>query len=398
MNPLSKLASPLRYHFADPALRHIRRFLPSSACWQGPATGGFLTHADLPGHPLFTHRPLYPGGRIAWSDLRLPAEEAAEVERLSLLDDWANEIRPGFLATGRRMRYTSFFQTLLTEADDVYSGLQFPHIPEFTASSHPLFTHPRQPPLDPLERGRALVLLGIPNLYHFVFEAVARLALAEASGEDLRGYAHFLCEAPTAPFQKEILDGLGIAPERLLPPSGAAAHCRFAELHFSNATYGLSPKLIAILRGFLGRLPRAKLPFPAPEKVYLSRGQYTTRRLLNEPEIADLLAKRGFTTVFPHELSFAQQRTLFEEARVIISSHGAGLANCLWCRPGAKVVEFRSGSHNRGYWKLYWNLSSACALEHRWVTCEERPNPNAAGAQYADLLVPPGRLAACLDC
>ncbi|MDD5350532.1 MAG: glycosyltransferase family 61 protein [Chthoniobacteraceae bacterium] len=397
MNLLTKLASSLRYHFVDPSLRRIRRILPSSGRWQGPATGRYLNHADLPGHPLVDYREIYPAGRIAWSDLKLDPAEAAEVAGLSHDDDWTNAIRPGFLAVSRRMRYTSFYHTLLTETDDVYGGLQFPHVPEFGPKSHPLFTHPRQPPLDPAERGRALVFLGMPNLYHFLFEAVARLALAREAGMDLRSYAHFISEPPSAPFQMEILEHLGIPAERFLPPSGAAAHCRFSELHFSNATYGISPDLVRILRAFLGSLPRRALPFPAPEKIYLSRAAYPTRRLLNEPEISEQLARRGFTTVFPHELSFAQQRVLFEGARVIVSSHGAGLANCLWCRPGTKIVEFRSNAHSRGYWKLYWNLSGACGLEHRWVTCEEHPNPNAAGAQYADLLVPPERLAACLD-
>ncbi|MEI8233567.1 MAG: glycosyltransferase family 61 protein [Verrucomicrobiota bacterium] len=397
MNPLTKLASSLRYHFVDPALRRARRFLPPSSRWQGPATGDYLDRTDLPQHPLVDYREIYPSQPIPWSDLHLDPPEAAEVAELSRNDAWANEIRAGFLAVSPRMRYTSFWHTLLTESDDVYSGLQFPHIPEFGPLDHPLFAHPRQPPLDPLERGRALALFAIPNLYHFVFEAVARLALAQEAGMDLCSYAHFLSEPPSAPFQAEILGYLGIPVERFLSPSRAAAHCRFSELHFSNATYGISAELVRILRAFLGKIPREALSFPVPEKIYLSRAIYPTRRLVNEPEIADLLARRGFTTVFPHELSFAQQRVLFEEARVIVSSHGAGLANSLWCQPGTKIVEFRSRAHSRGYWKLYWNLSSVCGLEHRWVTCEERPNPHMAGAQYSDLAVPLDRLAACLD-
>lgn len=295
------------------------------------------------------------------------------------------------------MRYTLYSHSLLTANDDLYGNLHFPHTPDFDHEPHPMFTHPRQPRLDPLCRGKTLVLLSLPNLYHFLFEAVARLALAQEAGVEACEYDHFLGEPPSLPFHQEIFDSLGIPTERMVSPTRTAQHCRFSELHFSNTTYGIPPELVGILRSYLSRIPRVAPPFACPRKVYLSRAAYPTRRLLNETAVTELLARHGFVTICPHQLTYAQQRVLFEEAEVIVSSHGAGLANLIWCKPGTKVIELRARHHTRGYWKLYWNLSSACNLQHRWVSCEDVPNSHIQGSQYSDLIAPLDVLAACLE-
>lgn len=391
------LKNAVRYHILDHAFRRVRKVLPPSDRWQGPATGKYIARAELPKHPLVHYQEIYPEQRIAWSDLQLPPAEAAEVEALSQIDDWTNQIRVGFFARSQKMRYTWYSHSLLTANDDLYGNLHFPHTPDFDYEPHPMFTHPRQSPLDLQRRGKTLVLLSLPNLYHFVFEAIARLALAQEAGMEASSYDHFLGEPPSLPFHHEIFGYLGIPTDRILSPSSGAQHCRFSELHFSNTTYGIPPELVCILRSYLAAVPRVSPPFACPRKLYLSRAAYPTRRLVNETAVTELLARHGFTTVCPHELSYAQQKVLFEEAEVIVSSHGAGLANLIWCKPGTKVIELRSKHHTRGYWKLYWNISSACNLQHRWVSCEDTPNAHAHGPQYSDLIAPLDSLAACLE-
>lgn len=74
-------------------------------------------------------------------------------------------------------------------------------------------------------------------------------------------------------------------------------------------------------------------------KLYISRRDSSRRKLANEAELEAALADLGFSVVCPGHLSFEDQVRLFRNAEVIVSPHGAGLANVLFCRPGTRVIE-----------------------------------------------------------
>ncbi|MCZ0811239.1 MAG: glycosyltransferase family 61 protein [Pseudomonadota bacterium] len=65
-----------------------------------------------------------------------------------------------------------------------------------------------------------------------------------------------------------------------------------------------------------------------PEKAFISRRK--TRRLENEATVEAFLTQRGFTKVYPEELSVSDQFKLFEQAEQIVSIHGAALAPLLY--------------------------------------------------------------------
>ncbi|SDN58823.1 Protein of unknown function [Lutimaribacter pacificus] len=73
-----------------------------------------------------------------------------------------------------------------------------------------------------------------------------------------------------------------------------------------------------------------------PARAFLSRRK--TRVLENEPEIESLLAERGFTRLYPEDLSVADQFRLFEETEEIVAIHGAALAPLLY-RSGQSRLE-----------------------------------------------------------
>ncbi len=79
-----------------------------------------------------------------------------------------------------------------------------------------------------------------------------------------------------------------------------------------------------------------------PERLYVSRGK-SRRPLANEDELEALLASAGFAIVHLEELPWIDQITLFQNARVIVGPHGAGLANLVFANPGSKVVELTVG-------------------------------------------------------
>lgn len=102
----------------------------------------------------------------------------------------------------------------------------------------------------------------------------------------------------------------------------------------------------------------------APDlRLYVSRRNAPSRRLLNEGPIMELLGLRGFTEVVCENLTIEETARLFTHAKVIVSPHGAGLANLLFCPPATKVLELFPGHVAARI--CYWTLCEA--LGHRYA-------------------------------
>ncbi|WP_419828608.1 glycosyltransferase family 61 protein [Methylobacterium sp.] len=73
-------------------------------------------------------------------------------------------------------------------------------------------------------------------------------------------------------------------------------------------------------------------------RIVLSRKGFVQRQLVNESEIIDVLARRGFEVVYPEKLSFVEQIALYHAADVIVGSASSALTNCIFCNDNARVV------------------------------------------------------------
>ena len=74
-------------------------------------------------------------------------------------------------------------------------------------------------------------------------------------------------------------------------------------------------------------------------RLYISRANAKTRRVLNELELLPLLGRYGVEVVRAEELTYQQQVQLFFEAEAVIAPHGAGLTNLLFSEQ-CQVLEF----------------------------------------------------------
>jgi hypothetical protein len=74
-------------------------------------------------------------------------------------------------------------------------------------------------------------------------------------------------------------------------------------------------------------------------RIYISRRDSSARRMLNEEDLIETLCKYGFEIVSLSDLSFESQVRLFSEAVIVVASHGAGLANLIFCSPVTFVLE-----------------------------------------------------------
>jgi len=79
-----------------------------------------------------------------------------------------------------------------------------------------------------------------------------------------------------------------------------------------------------------------------PRRIHISR-QRTKRKFANIKEVSGVFAKFGIVDVYLEELSVAQQMRTLNGADFVVAPHGAGLANIIFMRSGASVLEIQHG-------------------------------------------------------
>lgn len=115
--------------------------------------------------------------------------------------------------------------------------------------------------------------------------------------------------------------------------------------------------------------------------IYVSRAKARARKVLNEGRVWPMLEKKGFQRVFLEDLSFFQQVSIFQQAKVIVAQHGAGLANLLFMGRNGLVIELQRkllGNHQSEYARVrrsfayfngYYQLAMLNGCAHAILEC-----------------------------
>ncbi|MDB5122992.1 MAG: glycosyltransferase family 61 protein [Mucilaginibacter sp.] len=225
--------------------------------------------------------------------------------------------------------------------------------------------------------GAVLISPESHNYYHWLSDVLPRIKLYESVLDQVD---HF-CVASNVPVKfLEILKNFGIPGSKILLVKSDE------KLHFDHL-------FVASLPGSEGRAPqwavnylREKLVKPGPpaahnRKLYFRRGVNTGRKILNEDLIITRLADDGFEIVDPGVLNVNEQIEMVQQAKIIISTHGAALSNLLFSQDRTTVIEIFSPDYFRT--DCYYTLSSIMNLNY-WYLVGNKP----AGAAWGDILVP----------
>tara|TARA_R100000027_G_scaffold61041_3_gene52145 strand:- start:9366 stop:10484 length:1119 start_codon:yes stop_codon:yes gene_type:complete len=222
------------------------------------------------------------------------------------------------------------------------------------------------PPIQSIE-GTVVVLAVAAggNYFHWLTEALPRICLLEKSGlGSLSDVDSFVINSGP-PFIAESLEILGIETGRCIAADWNT-HIEARELWVPSLP-GVTLNPPAWACEFLReRLLPHRTVSGKGRRLYIRRGQTTRRFVRNEEEIVSLLEDFGFVSIDPGAHSLKDQMGMFAEAEIVIGSHGAALANLLWCKPGTKVLELLP-HHQKGEWfwpYCYWALSDSCGLEY----------------------------------
>jgi capsular polysaccharide biosynthesis protein len=215
-----------------------------------------------------------------------------------------------------------------------------------------------------------LSAVGSSNYFHWMFDILPRLGLLMEANQ-LESIDCFLISEVVHEFQKETLARLNI-------PSGKFGftdpnfHCQYKQL--------IVPSLLGITGSMTKRqcdfLRRYMLPAVqnknCNQRLYISRRDAKTRRILNENDLIPILKEADFQIVDMENLSVSDQASLFQSAAFIIAPHGAALTNLVFCNPGCQVLEIFSPTYVN---PCYRALSHLVDLNHWYLLGEGESLP-----------------------
>ena len=74
-------------------------------------------------------------------------------------------------------------------------------------------------------------------------------------------------------------------------------------------------------------------------KIYITRKRGFKRRILNEIKLIQYLKSIDFKIYSLEDITFSEQKKYFETAKFILSAHGSGLTNIIFCNPKCNILE-----------------------------------------------------------
>ncbi len=107
------------------------------------------------------------------------------------------------------------------------------------------------------------------------------------------------------------------------------------------------------------------------KRVFISRQKASYRCVANEDDVYALFQPLGFERYCLEELTFKDQVELFQQAKIVVSFHGAGLTNILFMQPESHVIELFQEHEDDSYCYLSQTLN----LKYKAIkTCEFQKN------------------------
>ena len=188
------------------------------------------------------------------------------------------------------------------------------------------------------------IMLSMPlyhNFYHWMIEILPRLAILKKTKEDL-SCLPIVMPKQHPKFVKDSLVISGFIHRILFIDDGVA---RFNKLHLlTKISQQNAPSPIAVewLRKTFIKYAEKTTNM---RRIYVSRRDANSRYVTNESDVEKLLFNYGFETICMSCFSLENQINIFQEAEIIIGSHGAAFANLVFTPAKSVFIELFSPHH-----------------------------------------------------
>ena len=207
-----------------------------------------------------------------------------------------------------------------------------------------------------------ILLGGSPNYYHWLIDNLPRLLHIKPH----IGRERLLVPENLLPFQRRTLELLGYGADRLIFVGNH--ECVRASRVLVPSLLAMStfphPDVVKMLRRWFLFKRHPDKPF---RRVFVSRADAQSRRLVNEDALWPILSSHGFERVVLGQMSFDEQVRLFAEVDVLLAVHGAGMTNMVFMPPKSRVIEIACAQHPATF---FTHLALVSARPYRAISAE----------------------------
>lgn len=256
------------------------------------------------------------------------------------------------------------YQSGIISASDVY--VSFPHpihkwkdkvfIEGIRESLKPL-TEPRyllalaSIPFVKKQKMKSGILLAMPyhnNYYHWMVEMLPRLQMIEGD-EKFKDIPIIVPKNRSPKFIYESIKLTGFSDRNIFLDDGV--------YHFDHLYI---PSLLSLIKQpsplaieWLSKKLVTNNQISNKRRIYVSRRDALHRSITNEPEVEQMLSEFGFETVCLREHSLEEQVKIFQDAEIVIGSHGAGFSNIAFTPSQSILIElFQEGWFSPTFYRL----------------------------------------------
>jgi hypothetical protein len=283
--------------------------------------------------------------------------------------DYGDECQTGFVASLEKARFWDGSAVIAPDNKLLSDVSIHMRVDPQKPNKHPVFWKDIKAP-EIIDKSVAILSAPGGNTYfHWIVDVLPRLFLTqqylEKSGKSVE---YFIVNSLSQKFQRQTISLLGvprekiiesekfphIAPQKLITPS-----------FIRHSTCNIGSWAFNFLRdSFIKKAKLKSASSETPEYLYISRAKASSRNITNEADVYGILEKKGFVKIFLETLNIEEQVSLFASAKCIISPHGAGLTNLVFCPEGTKILEIYSPNYVS---VSYWNISSQIGLDYYYL-------------------------------
>lgn len=213
---------------------------------------------------------------------------------------------------------------------------------------------------------------GAYNYHHWLYDTVTRVGTLKEAGL-FNSIDKFILDYTGKKFQKESLEALGIREDQII---NADDSFKFHVQAENLVIPSLSAKLGTINKWTVDFLRSLFLVEKKKDalRLYISRRKAPSRKVVNEDEVMEYLAPKGFIEFFPEDHSVKETASYFASADYIIGVHGSGFANFAFLSQGTKTIDIVAPKHLDPY---YWILNNHTGSTYGYLFGKgERPEEN----------------------
>jgi len=236
--------------------------------------------------------------------------------------------------------------------------------------------------------GDALVLSSSSNHYHWLIKMLPRLHLVEQAGLSASHFRKLLINWPTAAHGEAY--ALADIPARALQVVKERDFWICRNLYVSTIPHHAPGWAVKYLRRIFA--PVLRNVTDKSKAIYLIRGDTPWRQVRNEEEVIEHLKRSGIESFDLSQHTFLEQIGIISNAHVIISVHGAALANLVFGTRGAHVLEIFANAENQ---KCYRAIAAHRQMTYHYFLAQQIPtrgDPNRL-----DLIIPLEKLDRAVD-